>query len=129
MAGTVTRTDTKLGGVRKVSLAWVSDASGDVNTNAESLGSGELLQVKFEPDGGGTQPTSLYDVTLADSEGEDVLAGEGANLSNTVGNYVVPLIGDGTTVDKRIFLDGGTLDLVVTNGGNAKGGRVDVYIR
>ena len=128
MAGTLTVTSERIGAIRKWTLDWLSDAAGAVDVAARSYGRGWLRQVKFEPDAAGTQPTTLYDVVLNDEGGEDVLTGTGADLSNTVGKYAVPMIGDGTTTDKLVFLDGQNYDLIVAAAGNAKGGLVYLYV-
>ena len=72
----------------------------------------------FTPDGGGTAPTTLYDVTLTDAALVDVLAGVGANLSATLTTVHVPVVG---TYFRRT-LEAGNLIPVVANAGNAKGG-------
>lgn len=122
--GTVTVTPTTLGDMRamKYSLAWVSDGSGNVSANPQTFRPGSLIQIKFIPDGGGTAPTALYDVTMVDANGIDYLGGTGANLSATVSTQTrvaAPLIYDAT----------GTLDLVVANAGAAKGGTVQLWIQ
>lgn len=122
--GTVVVTTTILSDVRviKTSLAWVSDAGGAVSGNPATLRMGSLIQIKFIPDGGGTAPTILYDVTLVDASGLDYLGGAGANLSATVATQVrvaAPLFYDAT----------GTLDLVVANAGVSKGGTVQLWIQ
>lgn len=122
--GTVTVTTTTLADIRavKYSIAWVSDGSGNVNTNPQTFRPGSLIQIKFIPDGGGTAPTALYDVVLNDANGLDYLGGTGANLSATVSTQTrvaAPLIYDAT----------GTLDLVVTNAGASKGGTVQLWIQ
>jgi hypothetical protein len=122
--GTVTITTTLLSDVKvvKYSLAWVSDASGAVSGNPATLRMGSVIQIKYIPDGGGTAPTALYDVTLVDVHGIDFLAGGGANLSATASTLVrqtTPLFHDGTS----------TLDLVVANAGVSKGGTVQLWIQ
>lgn len=122
--GTVTVTTTLLSDARvvKYSLAWVCDASGAVSANPQTLRMGSLIQIRFIPDGGGTAPTTLYDVTLVDANGLDYLGGTGANLSATVTTQVrvaAPLFYDAT----------GTLDLVVANAGISKGGTVQLWIQ
>lgn len=122
--GTVTVTTTTLSDLRawKYSLAWVSDAAGNVNTNLQTFRAGNLVQIKYIPDGGGTAPTALYDIVLNDPNGVDFLGGGGANLSATVSTTVpvaVPLLYDGTI----------TLDLVVTNAGVSKGGTVILWFQ
>jgi hypothetical protein len=122
---TVTGPVTVLGNIDRYTLDWVSAADGSVSGNAFTP-RGYLLEIRFVPDAGGTQPTALYDITLVDSDGMDLLTIDGvsygANLSNTAALRVVcnpPLILDGTT----------TLDLVVANAGNAKGGTVTLLVR
>ena len=122
--GTVTVTTTTLSDIAtmKYSLAWVSDAGGAVNTNPQTFRLGTLTQIKFIPDGGGTAPTTLYDVTLVDPHGVDWMAGAGANLSATASTIVrpaAPMLYDGTV----------TLDLVVANAGVSKGGTVILWFQ
>jgi hypothetical protein len=122
--GTVTVTTTPLSDIRavKYSLAWVSDGTGNVSANPQTFRPGSLIQIKFIPDGGGTAPTALYDVTLVDANGLDYLGGTGSNLSATASTQTrvaAPLIYDAT----------GTLDLVVANAGAAKGGTVQLWFQ
>jgi len=125
-AGTVTVTSAGVGGgVTRYTIAWVSTAGGAVSSNAFSVNRGEILQVKFVPDGGGTQPSDLYDLTLVDAASVDYLAGTGANLSNAAATITVPKVNSSF----RPFVDGtATLDLVVANAGAAKGGTVILWI-
>ena len=83
---------------------------------------GVIERAVFIPDGGGTAPTDLYDVTVTDPDGVDVLAALGANLSGTL--TVVKKHSDGLTA-----FAGQKLTLNVTNAGNAKGGVVILYYR
>jgi hypothetical protein len=125
--GTVVVTTRPLADIRavKYTLVWTSDASGDVSGNTAALAVialGDLYQIQFIPNAGGTAPTTLYDVVLNDAAGVDFLAGAGANLSATVSTVVrpaSPLLHDGT----------GTLNLVVSNAGAAKGGTVILWLR
>ena len=121
--GTVTVTPTPISdlSLTRYSFAWTSDGSGNVSGNAQTLAPGLLFQIRFVPNGGGTAPTDLYDVTLVNANGIDFLAGVGANLSATVSTQTrvaSPLIYDGT----------GTLDLVVANAGATKGGTVVLWL-
>lgn len=125
-AGTVSVTPTFLGnGVTQYKVVWTSDAAGAVSGNAFGVTLGYILSVKFVPDSGGTQPTDLYDATLLDSDGIDVLNAQAANLSNATGRYF--------TFEPRFFFPGATglqtLDLVIANAGNAKGGIVYVWVQ
>lgn len=122
--GTVTITVTVASDIKttRYSLAWLSDGTGAVNTNPFTPVQGQLTQIKFIPDGGGTAPTALYDVVLNDVNGLDYLGGTGANLSATVSTQTrvaAPLLYDGVSA----------LDLVVTNAGAAKGGTVQLWFQ
>lgn len=130
VAGSITVTATPLGGgYTKHSIDWVSSAGGAVAENAVSLPRGHLHQVKFIPDGGGTQPTDLYDVTLLDaiSGGADYLAGLGADRSNASRSIVVPQVGGGTAAQLQ-FMEAGNYYPTVANAGNAKGGTIVLII-
>lgn len=122
MAGTNTISDRKaMGGntVRRVHFDWLSDAAGAVDTTlTPDVVNGDILMAVFIPDAAGTQPTNLYDVTLLDTDGADVLLGAGANLSNAA-QAASAAVGCATSV----------LQLVVANAGNAKGGVVIIYVR
>jgi hypothetical protein len=129
MAGSITVTATDLGdGITKYGVAWVSDASGVVSANTFGVKRGEILQVKYIPNGGGTAPTDLYDLTMLDADGFDVLGGTGANLSGTLAALTVPLFGAGAALSFRIFLDPGLLTPTIANAGNAKGGTINLYV-
>ena len=86
------------------------------------LYTGEVLRVVQIPDGGGTQPTDLYDVVVNDGDGADVLLGLGANLGNAANT-------DKVAADKLGVVTNSKLTLAVTNAGNAKGGKTILYIR
>ena len=123
MAGSITFLYSETRTFKKVTFDWLSDASGDVSGNLSKVLSGIIERIVFVPDGGGTAPTALYDVLLNDVEGVDVLNGAGANLSATVTTQAGPALTGG----QMAFDD--ALDLVVSNAGNAKGGKVFIYIR
>ena len=127
VAGSITTTTSDLGGgYTKYSIAWVCSAGGVVSENAVAVKRGHIHQAKFIPDGGGTQPTDLYDLTLVDaiSGGVDHLTGIGANLSNATRKIGVPQVGDGTTAYQRVFHEGGDLYPTIAAAGNAKGGTI-----
>ena len=124
MAGSITVTTSKVGGLTKYSIAWLSDASGDVSANTFGVKAGEIIQVGYIPDSGGTQPTDLYDVTMTDENGVDVLTGTGANLSNATSTVAVPAV---STYFRRT-LEAGDLTPVVAAAGNAKGGTIVLLV-
>lgn len=135
MAGSITIVKTAVaesGGVGKISIAWVSDASGAVSGNTVTLGAGSVVLVEFVPDSGGTQPSDQYDVTFTDARSVNVFddgsgTSIGANLSNTTATQKVPFIGGGAVTYIRRWLCGGLYTPVVANAGNAKGGTINIY--
>lgn len=128
MAGSFTETLQQHSTVRALRLAWTCDASGAVNgTRTTAFVSGEILRVVFVPGTGGAQPTNLYDVTLEDTDGVDVLDGCGANRSNAAAVSTAPEIGAAATGQRTAVSS--TLELKVSNAGNAKQGTVVLYHR
>jgi hypothetical protein len=126
-AGSATLTATDVGaGVTQYSIAWVSDASGNVSGNTLAIKAGVLVAVKFVPDGGGTQPSDLYDVTFQDASDVDLLMGGGANLSNAAATRKKPAL---NTSDEVWFEGCSACELNITNAGNAKGGTVVLWVR
>jgi len=91
MAGSVviTRSTTPLDPHKKetstlevIRVAWVGDvADGTVPATAFAV-RGELLRAVTNP--GSPAPTTLYDITLTDEDGFDVLEGDGDDRSATV---------------------------------------------
>lgn len=129
--GAITFTESRSRTVQSIQMAWTSGTAGDagiVSGIASPQISGEILRAVFAPGAGGVQPTDLYDVTLLDADGFDVLAGKGANRSNVNKEQVTPLTGDGTTTNQRIAVDG-TLELTIANAGSAKQGTLTIYFR
>lgn len=122
MAGTVTVTELKqINGISKVQWDWLSDASGDADLATTGYYTGRVVWAAFDPDSGGTQPTNLYDVTVTDGDGYDVLNGGGANLSNAANVYKA-------IEDKLGSVHYSLLTLTVSNAGNADGGIVTLLI-
>jgi hypothetical protein len=74
------------------------------------------------------QPSDLYDMTIGDANGADILGGTGADISNAGPTYRVPLVGDGTNFSQKLYLEAGTVTLQIANAGNAKGGTVLLFI-
>ncbi len=114
----------------KHTFDWVSDGSGNATLASTVPVSGVIHRDVFVPSASAA-PTTLYDVTLTDAEGIDVLAGQGANLSATLAASVCPgtPLKDGTTVNVAPTTVDGILTLNVTNAGSAKAGKVVVYVR
>lgn len=123
MAGTVTVAELfPIQDIRKIQWDWLSTAGGAADLATSLVYTGRVIQAVFEPDSGGTQPTDLYDVTVTDADGYDVLNGLGANLSNAAAVVKVQ-------EDKLGAVYSSALTLNVTNAGNAKGGKVTLLLR
>ena len=116
--------------VVKHTFTWVSDSGGAATVASDIAISGQIVRVVIIPSGTAA-PTTLYDMTLTDSNSVDVLAGQGANLSATVTANVCPgtPLKDGTTVSVVPMVVDSVLTLNITNAGNAKAGTVIVYVR
>jgi hypothetical protein len=125
MAGSIVLTTSDLGGgVTKYSIAWTSDASGNVNGTAISLKRGRVIQVKFVPTNGHTQPSNNYSATLLDSDGVDLLAGKGATLLNTASSIAVPIV----SAASPAFIEPGNFTPTISAAGNETNGRMDLYV-
>lgn len=116
--------------VVKHTFEWTSNASGNATIPSMLPVSGAIARVAFVPDSVAA-PTASYDVTLTDSDGIDVLAGQGANLSDTLASHVCPGVPlkDGTTIGALVVVVDSVLTLNVSNAGNTKSGKVVVYVR
>ena len=119
-------------GVRKLTLAWTSDFSGDVNTTTSTkFDDGEILRVVTIPGTSSSQPTDDYDVTIEDSDDADILLGAGANRDQTVTEQIVPILNNGSATLSnfgRMFCIG-PLELKVANAGSTNTGSVIIYWR
>jgi hypothetical protein len=105
----------------KYSLTWVSAAGGTVS-QAFGVRAGSLIQVKFVPGTAGNQPTDLYDVTILDADGYNVLSQtSGADLSNATPTLAV-------AADPR-FIESGILTLTIAAAGNTKSGTIVLYFQ
>ena len=128
MAGSISTTATDAGlGTTKYAIAWTSDASGGVSANTVAVKTGRLHQVKFIPAGGGNAPTDLYDVTLLDADGVDLLFGAGTDRFTATSNFAAPRIGSGVNTG-LVFIEGGNVTPTITNAGNVKQGTLVLYI-
>jgi len=117
-------TTTQSGGISKYSIAWLSDASGDVSANSFNVKQGELLQVRTTPSVAAA-PTDNYDVVINDANTYDILGGLGANRDTANTEMIVPVVS--TTFP--LILEAGALTPVVSNAGNAKQGTIVLLVR
>jgi len=123
--------------ITKISMTWTSTSGGAVSqTVVDGNGntvyvSGELLRVVFIPGTGGNQPSNNYSAQLTDQNGIDLLAGQGATLSNTTTTHVCPgvKVTDGATSTERAIAGDDKLTLVIGSAGNGKQGAVVLYLR
>jgi hypothetical protein len=122
MAGTVVITEERLGSIHKVKFAWTSSAGGAADATTTEYYTGSVIQAAQIPNGGGTQPTDQYDVTVVDADGVDVLNAKGANISNAATTQHVKEDELGCVANSK-------LTLAVTNAGNAKAGVTIVYLK
>lgn len=127
-AGTATmsiRSVNYTGAMRVIAVYWVADGAGDVTgtSNCDVPINGYLYMVVTEP-GTGTPPTTLYDITISDSDGADVVEGYLADRSATLSEQVSPYIGG---VPMARFVRG-SLSIVVSNAGAGGEGTLIFYI-
>ena len=108
--------------IQTKTVRLLSDASGDVNVKID--GQGVLYGIIIRPDSGGTQPTTLFDVTI-NFEGIQVY--QDTALSNTVNTFAAPnTAGTGGAFEK--YPIAGELEVIGANMGNAKGADVLILI-
>lgn len=122
MVGSVTYTEIAHPPVKKIKMAWTSDASGNVSANltAKKNWCGKIVGLVTVPSGVAA-PTDDYDVQVKDADGVDVLLGAGANR-DTANTEMVQSSSLGIVAES-------TLELVIANAGNAKQGTVYLYIQ
>ena len=124
MPGTVTVTQSnKQHPIEKVVFSWTSDAGGDADGTTVTV-HGKLNRVVTNPGAG--PPTANYDIVINDEDGFDVLGGLGANRHTTTTEEAIPFMSGTLTEHQRVV--SGTLELVVSNAGNATSGTVTLYV-
>jgi hypothetical protein len=123
MAGTVTVTESRAQGVKKIKFSWTADASGVVSgTSTTYAYDGELVYYAAVPGTSDDQPTDNYDVTVLDSDSLDVLNALGTNMSNAATTYKDRFDGLGAVANSK-------LQLTVSTAGASNKGTVYVLIR
>ena len=103
--------------------SWIADSgTGAVAAKTSTVElHGYLVKFKVHP--GTTAPTALFDITLKDSDGCDVLGGEGADRSATLIEQGLPLVG-AAYAPSRVD---GFLTFAIT-GNSVNGATGDFYI-
>ena len=123
---TITVYDARLSGtsgykpVATVTWAFTTDGSGDVTEQTSATINGQLSRVVTNPDNADT-PTTLWDLTLKDEDGVDVLCAYGADRDedDDGGSEQITPCSCPAIKSKLTF--------TVANGGAAKKGVVVVY--
>lgn len=119
MAGTVTVTENTNKVVKQLVWSWTSTAGGAADLVTTLAYAGQAVSLVTIPAGGGSAPTTLYDITITDANGYDVMQGAGANRSSSATETAVPA---------AFSVAFGTLTLNVSNAGNAKSGTAILYV-
>ena len=124
MAGTCTLTTKHIGVMYKHTLNWTSTSGGAVTytTVAPIVG---LIQREVLIPSTSAAPTTGYDVTLVDADGQDILYGKGTNLSATTALDIVL----GTSGQRAPVAIDDYVSLTVADAGNKKSGKVILYAR
>ena len=114
MAGTIVETYSRCGGnYQAIKFACTADAA-DGSFPAQALTtkfSGKLLALKTNP--GATAPTTLYDITLVDADGLDLLQTLGMNR-HTTNSEIANLVFSGTSLNPVADVSD-TLTLTIIN--------------
>lgn len=121
MAMSVTISDDQSKGITKIKFSFVTETQSATGTTPKSY-TGKVLELVTNP--GSAAPTDNYDVDIADEDGLDVLAGQGADRDTANTEYVIdsdstPL---GVVSDSKLTLNIGTA-------GDAKTGDVYLYLQ
>ena len=109
------------GFLNKIKWTWTCAADGTFTSATTNRYNGICHKLVTIPAAAGNAPTTLYDITITDADGVDVLQGNGADRSATLNEY-------------KSFSDGlgdvksSVLTLNITNAGNAKQGTVVLYL-
>ena len=122
--GTCTLTEEVYGSIKKVVFSWVAGTGGEAGTVTKQTlkdYNGAIERLVTVPGGAPNAPTTLYDVTVTDEDGNDVLMGTGVDRSATATEQV---LGGSLGV-----VANGKLTLNIANAGSGKAGQVFVYLR
>lgn len=107
--------------IREIKWDWLSTDGGAVSSASGYQYTGVIVKAIFKSDAASTDPTDLYDVTILDDNGFDVLIGHGANITKAATVQK-------TSTDASMFVKDTFLTLTIANAGNAKGGEVYLYV-
>jgi hypothetical protein len=119
-AAIVTTTEETFGSVKKVKFSITSSDGGVATATTTQAYSGEVLRLVIVPGADALAPTALFDIEIMDDDGYDILAGQGANLSNAATTTVIASMG---------CVANDQLHLSASGMGDANGATVIIYIR
>lgn len=107
--------------VTRFQFNWTSDASGNFEKTITDPPAffGRIIQLETKPGAGGDQPTDLYDITITNAMGADILGGEGANRSNASAQIAFLT---------HPVMVAGPLTFKVANAGSAKKGTIAILL-
>lgn len=111
----------------RATISWTSNATGEVTATITGI-QGELLRAAYKPAVGAASPSNAYDLVITDDDGVDVLAGTGANLSNTTATTKSCMATASSSGYVPMAVAGG-LTFTLTNAGASNQGTVRLYFR
>jgi hypothetical protein len=117
---TVVTTEEVGGVVKKIIFDWTSAADGSATATTSNFYNGKIEAFVTDPDGTDA-PTDDYDVTIADADGTDVLSAAGQNR-DTANTEIVLSASLGIVANDK-------LSLTIAAAGNAKKGKIYLYVR
>jgi len=130
--GTATLSTRPVGDFTVYTLYWDSDTTGRCTANVRGV-FGTIQRVTISPDTGDTSPTitptNLYDATVTDIDGFDVLIGHGANLSSTTVTSFASMVEETTSSGCMPVVVIDNLKLTLTNAGADRVGRIRFYLK
>lgn len=126
--GTITETKVVSGPVAKYTLSWTASTNGIVSSEDTSFHvRGEISRVVLS----GTSTGATYSLTLKDTSGVDVLAGNGSTVATNSASSFTPGEGitDGVTTSFVPFAVNDILTLDVTVAGSNRTGSAVLYVK
>jgi hypothetical protein len=125
MAASITKTEEKLGVIKKITWAWTAHTDGKVVTTTQGAETdyaynGEIVRLVTIPDGT-TAPTDNYDVYVYDEDDTDVLMAAGKDRDTAATEQVLAANLGVVANDK--------LTLYIEGAGSGGKGTVHLYVR
>lgn len=124
--GTVTLTEEKFNFVKKIKFEWTSEDGGanggKATKTTENVYTGEIIRCVTIPGTDGSKPSDNYTVVINDEDGTDVLMGAATANRDEANTEQILASSLGCVANDKLSLN-------VSNAGNAKTGKVIIYIR